>query len=159
VFLSRVSIHGDWTSKEIALLREHSSEGAAACARVLGRSVGSVKRMAQRQRISLRRPGCRSGRLLGQARGVSLKREVRETLVHGRRDELVAERMKMDAEAELCPACGYRPVRIAATGLCRSCHLERLTEHYEEITADDAAMQAAWAARQRRKAILDEMDG
>ncbi len=153
-----MNIHGDWTSKEIALLREHAPEGAAACSRLLGRTIGSVRSAAARHRISLRQPNCRRGRLLGQPRGVSLKREVRETLIHGRRDELVAERMKLDAEAELCPACGRRPQRVAATGLCRTCHLSRLSELYEEMTADDKAMQAAWAARQRRKAVLDTLD-
>ena len=151
-----MTFRADWTTKEIADLREHAPEGAAACARALGRSVGSVKAMAHRLGISLRRPGCRRGSILGQPRGVSLRREVRETLIHGRRDELVAARMKMDEEAELCPACGRRPQRVPATGLCQRCHLARLTELYEEVTADDAAMQAAWAARQRRKAALDE---
>lgn len=152
-----MTICGDWTSKEIALLREHSSEGAAACARVLGRSVGSVKMAAHRQRISLRRPKCRAGRLLGQQKNVSLRREVRETLVHGRRDELVAERMRLDAEAELCPACGRRPQRTSS-GFCTACATERMVTLYEEITADAEQMRRLWAARQRRRSLLDQMD-
>lgn len=153
-----MNIPVDWNSAEIATLRAHAPEGAAECARILGRSVRSVQQAAHRHRISLRTNGSRSGSILGQPRGTSLKREVRETLVRGRRDELVAERMRMDDEAELCPACGYRPVRIAATGLCCACHLSRLTELYEEVTSDEARLRDNWAARQRRKAALDAMD-
>ena len=150
-----MNIPVDWNSAELQTLRAHASEGAAECARILGRSVSSVRQAAHRHRISLRRDGSRAGSVLGQPRGVSLRRDVRDTLVRGRRDELVAERMKLDAEAELCPACGHRPQRVPSTGLCLACHLSRLTELYEEATADEAAMQAAWAARQRRKAALD----
>lgn len=146
-----------WTTGDIALLREHAHFGAAEVARLLERTIWSVRQQAYRQRISLRQHGCRRGVVLGQPRGVSLRRELRDDLVRDRRDELLAQRAKVDAEAALCPCCGRRPVRTRS-GFCRACHLDRMTELYEEMTADDCAMQRSWAARQRRKGLLDGMD-
>ena len=147
----------EWTTGELASLREHACLGAREVAARLGRSVGSVKAAAYRHRISLRRSGSRRGLILGQPRGVSLRAEVRNELVCGRRDELIERRARLDAEAQLCPACGIRPQRTNA-GFCLACTLERQTAHYEELLADQEALRRAWAARQRRKAALDAME-
>ena len=147
-----------WTTGELAILRTHAHLGAACVADLLGRSVSSVKNAAYRNRISLRPRGCRRGLILGQPRGVSLRREVRESLVRDRRDELLERRAKVDADAALCPCCAKRPARHSRTGYCTPCAIEHQTAAYEELTASDAAMQKAWAARQRRKAVLDGMD-
>lgn len=146
-----------WTTGELTLLREYACLGAREVAARLGRSVGSVKAAAYRHRISLRRAGSRRGLILGQPRGVSLRAEVRNELVCGRRDELLERRARLDAEAQLCPVCGMRPQRTSA-GFCLACTLDRQTAHYEELLADQAALRRAWSARQRRKATLDAME-
>jgi len=147
-----------WTSAEILTLRTNATSGAAECARVLRRSVSSVTNAAHRMRISLRRKGSRSGSVLGQPRGVSLRRDVRDHLATHHLDELLAERMRIDEEAELCPNCGRRPVRVRTSGFCKSCHCRRLAELHREATDDEVAARAMWAARQARKASLDLMD-
>ncbi len=122
-----------WTSKDIAYLRKHAGLGPDDLAERLGRSPAAVKRAASRHRISLRRPGSRKGIVLGQPRGVSLRSDIREDLVTGRIDPaLFAERLRIDREAELCPSCAMRPITVGSTGLCRVCHLKRLTEAHRE---------------------------
>jgi len=148
-----------WTTLEIKQLRDSAHLGIRECAKLLGRSPGSVRQAAARNRISLRRQGSRAGLLMGQPRGHSLwSLGAREDLVRGRRDELVAERLRLDAAAQLCPACGRRPIRVQASGYCSVCHTERLRELHEELTDDDAALRGFWAARSRRRAKLDELD-
>lgn len=44
-----------WTTREIAYLEEHASDGAASIAAALGRSVKSVERQAERYGLSLRK--------------------------------------------------------------------------------------------------------
>jgi hypothetical protein len=146
-----------WTTSELAVMRDNAARGAEAVAELLGRSVASVRQAAHRHRISLRKHGSRKGLVLGQPRGVSLRADLRDGLVRDRRDELLERRAQADAAAELCPCCGRRPARTRS-GFCAACTTQRITERYEELTADDDALRRLWAARQRRKAILDGMD-
>lgn len=144
-----------WTTRDLAVLREHAALGAEECAAIMGLSVPAVKKAAARYRISLRRPGSRRGLIMGQPRGISLRQDVRASLVADRRDELVAERMRIDGEAALCPCCGVRPVRVRSTGFCTACHMHRLADHHDEAAADAEAIRRLAAARQRKKAVLD----
>jgi hypothetical protein len=147
-----------WTTKDVAELRALAALGASECARILGRSITSVRCAACRHRISLRRPGSRRGLILGQPRGVSLRRDLREDLVRDRRDELLQERARLDAEAGLCPCCGIRPTRVASSGFCLTCHRNHLADLHSELLSDDEAMRRLWVARQARKAALDALD-
>ena len=141
-----------WTTIDIRYLREHASLGASELATRMGRSPVAVKRAASRFRISLRRPGSRRGSVLGQPRGVSLRRDLRTDLTGGRVDpEVLASRMKRDADAELCPLCVARPIRVAATGLCRVCHLRALAEAHREAIEELEAQRELWTARQQLK--------
>ena len=122
----------------------------------LGRSPSSVRKAAYRYRISLRRPGSRRGVVLGQPRGVSLRRELREDLASGRVDPTVlARRMRLDEDAELCPSCAARPVRVRQTGLCRVCHLHRLEQAHREALAELEAQRGLWQSRQELKRARD----
>jgi len=147
-----------WTTKDIADLRAVACMGAHECARVLGRSVGSVRWAAYSHRISLRQKGCLRGLILGQPRGISLRGGLREDLVRNRRDELIQERARLDAEADLCPCCGKRPVRVASSGFCLTCHRNHLADLHSELLSDDEALRRLWAARQARKAAIDALD-
>jgi hypothetical protein len=126
-----------WTAEDLAYLREHGHEGAVAVAAALGRSEGAVRVAASRARISLRQTGSSAGPILGQPRGVSLRRDLREALLAGNVDpELLAQRMRTDADAELCPSCATRPIRVKAAGTCRVCHLRRLADAHREALAE-----------------------
>ena len=59
--------------------------------------------------------------------------------------------MKLDADAELCPLCVARPIRVAATGLCRVCHLRELAEAHREAIEELEAQRELWTARQQLK--------
>ena len=107
-----------WTSKEIARLRRDGELGAAELARLLGRSVCSVKMAAYRQRITLRRPGERGGHLLGQARKASLPPGERALAIA---DPVFLHRAAAARGGSLCPDCGRRPVEVATTGFCGVC--------------------------------------
>lgn len=152
-----------WTTAELRVLREDAILGVKALAEKLGRSAESVASQARRQRISLRRKGERRGSVLGQPRGVSLRKALRDDLVSGRVDAaLVAERMRIDEEAEmLCPSCAVRPVRVESTGLCRPCHLNRLADAHHEALAELVAQRRLWRARQwlhRARATAESED-
>jgi hypothetical protein len=149
-----------WTTTDIRYLREHASLGAEELARRMDRSPAAVKRAASRFRISLRRPGSRRGSVLGQPRGVSLRRSLRSDVAGGRVDaEVLARRMQLDADAELCPLCLARPIRVAVTGLCRVCHLRELAEHHREAIDELEAQRDLWAARQQLKRARDRAGG
>ena len=149
-----------WTTTDIRYLRDHASLGAEEVARRMDRSPAAVKRAASRFRISLRRPGSRRGSVLGQPRGVSLRRQLRADLVDGRVDpEVLASRMELDAEAELCPLCVARPIRVAATGLCKVCHLRELAERHREAIDELDAQRDLWTARQQLKRARDRAAG
>lgn len=156
---SRQNRHGTtlngrpWTTREIQDLRRVASLGAAAAAEILGRSEWSVRKQAQRMRISLRRQGSRAGLVLGQPRGVQLPPDVRSGLLEGEADpERVAQRLqRLHREgAELCPRCAVRPQEVESTGLCKRCHLEELTQLYRIETDDLEAARAFDAERARR---------
>lgn len=139
-----------WTTGDLAVLRENASLGAAEVARLLGREERAVRQAAYRHRISLRRRGSRRGLVLGQPRGVSLGAELREDLLSGKVDAaVIARRMAADHDAELCPCCGRRPVRVEASGMCRVCHLEALAAHHLELLAEIQAQRELWTARQQ----------
>jgi hypothetical protein len=149
-----------WTTTDIRYLREHASLGASELAMRMGRSPAAVKRAAGRFRISLRRPGSRRGSVLGQPRGVSLRRELRTDLTGGRVDpEVLATRMRLDADAELCPLCVARPIRVIATGLCRVCHLRELAEAHREAIEELEAQRELWTARQQLKRARERAGG
>ena len=138
-------------------MRANARLGAAAVADLLGRSAASVRSAAQRQRISLRRRGYRGGLILGQPAGCSLRGALREDVYGGRVDvDLLNERLRIDAEADLCPACGRRPQRVRSTGLCVPCHKERLAEAHREAIAEHEAQKRLWMERQRRHRLPKE---
>lgn len=149
-----------WTTADIRYLREHASLGATELARRMDRTPAAVKRAASRHRISLRRQGSRCGSVLGQPRGVSLRRELRRDLVSGRVDpELIARRLRLDEGETLCPVCVARPVRVASTGLCRVCHLRRLAELHREAIDELEAQRELWTARQQLKRARNQGGG
>lgn len=153
-----------WTSSEVAILRKYATEGAAYVANELGRSVNSVKQMAKRQRISLRRRGSKAGLLLGQPRGVSwieLRFEgiTAERLRDLRRDALAGDidltaieaqliAIAKGKEPELCPQCATRYVQRAVSGLCAPCHLRILSRLHQDAVDVRNAERQLWAARQ-----------
>lgn len=137
-------------------MRENAHLGAAEVARLLRRPVPAVKFQAHKQRISLRTHGCRRGSVLGQPRGVKLAPALRQDLVDGTVNaQLLAERMKIDAEAALCPCCGRRSVRNANAGSCLVCHLQNLTSHHleriDEIDAQRALLTSRKALERARR--------
>ena len=149
-----------WTTTDIRYMREHASLGAEELAKRMGRSPSAVKRAGSRFRISLRRPGSRRGSVLGQPRGVSLRPALRADFACGRVDPLVlAARMRLDAEAELCPKCVALPIRVASTGLCRVCHLRELAEAHREAIEELEAQRALWTARQQLKRVRERVGG
>ena len=142
------------------MLRANAQLGAERLAQLLGCTPRAVRMTAHRHRISLRRPGVRCGLVLGQPRGVSLAGEIRDDLVSGRVDpELIAERMRIHAEAELCPFCARRPVRVHATGLCAVCHKRLLTERHKEAVDEHAAHRDYNRAKQAAKRMRDRAVG
>jgi hypothetical protein len=63
---------------------------------------------------------------------VSLRGDLRAALVDVPHfADLVAKRMAVNAGADLCPHCGFRPVRVAATGTCVVCHLNEVLAQRE----------------------------
>ena len=67
--------------------------------------------------------------------------------------------MKLDAEAELCPLCVARPIRVGATGLCRVCHLRGLAEAHREALEELEAQRELWTARQQLKRARERAGG
>lgn len=128
-------------------MRENAHLGVVAVANLLNRTPASVRSAAQRHRISLRRPGYRGGVVLGQSRGISLRKAQREALLEY--GTLIAERMRIDEQAELCPSCGRRPQRVSTTGLCAVCHKQRLADAHRETVAELEAQRGLWMERQR----------
>ena len=148
-----------WTTADLAVLREHAHLGAEEVARLLDVSVSCVRSAAHRHRISLRRHGERRGSVLGQPRGVSLPRAVRDDLASGRVDaQLLADRMAAAAEAEICPCCGHRPVRVRSSGYCVPCHRETLIAHHVELLDEIDAQRALWVSRQNLKRARDRRE-
>ena len=123
-----------WTSEETRFLRKNCDRGAGAIALHLGRSEVSVRVQAHRLGISLRRPGCRRGNVLGQPKGSHLTPELRELLLTCREDPRAARRRR-DA-LPLCPRCVSRAATDERTGLCKPCQLHELAEAHREETAE-----------------------
>jgi len=130
-----------WTTKELQTLRANAAQGAAGVAELLDRSIASVKRQAQQQRISLRLDGERRGLLIGQPRAISFRSganklaqlvELRRAALAGEVDlQMIERRVRLIAHgAPLCPACTARPIEKASTGLCTDCHLDGLTDQH-----------------------------
>lgn len=140
----------EWTTTEGIYVRAHASEGAEAVAAGLeSRSVWAVKQFAYRERISLRQSGSRRGLILGQPRDESLRKDIRDLILNGRLDaEVLDARLKLDQEADLCPCCGRRPVRVRSSGFCKVCHVDRQAFIHLEALAETEARRRAWAARQ-----------
>lgn len=174
-----LNLRGDqrpWTSSEILRLRNNANLGVEACAALLGRSPKSVKQKAQRERISLRRPGERRGLLIGQSKhkswmdqeGISPARlaKIREEVIAGEINLGDLERRVIDAvrrpNRPLCPWCSSRPIERQTTGLCEPCHLRELARaHRDEAERAaarrdlDAARQQASRARRKGAEIVD----
>ena len=147
-----------WTSLELKTLRQEGRQGARAVAEILQRSTSSVEAAAHRHRVSLRRPGSSRGSVLGQARGLQLAALVRADLVSGTVDAgLIARRMQTDREAQLCPWCGRRPVRLPRAGTCLVCHREHLTAAHLEALEELSAQRAMWSTRQALKRERDRV--
>lgn len=137
-----------WTSGEIAQLRKLAHLGPIALADQLGRSVGSIKMQASRQRISLRRPGERRGCVLGERHPGQLHTEVRTLVFVGTSDPERAERRALSTDP-LCPDCGHRP-QERRSGLCEVCYLRRLTWSHRQEAAIASARRELDAARQAK---------
>ena len=118
-------------------MRRDCELGAAELARLLGRSVHSVKMAAYRHRITLRPPGERGGHVLGQARKA----------LHADRGACSGDRRPGvrlpgcgGARRLGCADCGRRPVEVTSTGFCGVCtarFIDRLAidRGYEPATA------------------------
>lgn len=166
----------EWTSQELAILRQNAHHGAEYIAQVLNRSLPSVKRQAQRHRISLRKPGERRGIILGQPgrvrwaeqvrAGVPIERleQLRQQVLDGQVDMATLEakvRERIHGRPKpLCPACSERPQERSTTGLCEVCHWRELARAHR-LEADraaarrdlDAARQEASRARRAANVV------
>ena len=141
-----------WGGNEIGYVRRNAALGAEEIAHELERSPAAVRSLAHRLRISLRRKGSRRGSVLGQARGSSIRAALRDDVLAGRVNAtMIAERIRIDAEAELCPQCTARPIRVASSGLCRVCHDHALADAHREALAELEARRGVWTHRQRLK--------
>jgi hypothetical protein len=163
-----------WTSTEVGFVRDNASLGAAALALMLGRTVASVKALANRNRISLRSSGERRGTILGQPRGVRWLEQgdgSAQRLAAIRSDVLDGEVSMTDLEARVreialgsdkpnCPACNVRPQQRETTGLCEVCHLRALAQAHRDSEAVREAKRELWRARQEssrsKRAKADE---
>ena len=128
-------------------LRELAAAGVGlvVIAETLERSTASVRRQAERQRISLRRAGERRGAIIGELARERLPRDLREAVFLGVSDPVVAER-RVTSTGDLCPSCARRHVETR-TGLCAPCHLRRLAEAHREELAIVAGRRELDAAR------------
>ena len=133
-----------WTTHEIEALRYLAPRlGGKACASAFERSLKSVERKAAQLGVSLRRRSC--GGTTGEACSPAVLKRVRELSL-----------------AELCPACGTRPISVRRTGLCARCHFEGLRMAHEDGIAKLEGQRELWAARsklQRRRRELGKVDG
>ena len=148
-----------WTSKELAYLRANSAQGATALSVALDRTRRSVVDQAVRFDVSLRQPGSRRGRVLGQLKGKHVSPEVREALLHARSladpgvERETCPTCGRALAPDLCPSCGKRAIAVERTGMCRPCSAELQLEAYRRRVAQrdlDAARQEA--CRSRKKA-------
>jgi hypothetical protein len=132
-----------WTHSEGEALRVLSPLGGKACALTFDRSLKSIECKAAQLGVSLRRRSC--GGNTGEACTPVVLKRVRELSL-----------------AELCPACGRRPISVKNTGLCGRCHFEGLRLVHGEAIARADGQRLLWASRGkllRRRRTLASQDG
>lgn len=143
---------GPWTSGEITTLRDNAHHGAKHIAYLLNRPTRSVQLAAYRLRISLRPPGERRGRILGETHPGQLPRPVRATYlanpdlatsVHAELHQALTN------PAPLCPLCARWEVRPGHE-TCRVCELDALTAAHHRKMAEERAQRRVDALRQQR---------
>lgn len=155
--------HKEWTAKELDTLRREGHKGASHVATLLGRSVQSVRAMAKRNRISLRRQGERRGLILGQPRGVNwnelrahgitpqslkaIKADALAGIISMTELEARIARLAGGDQPPICPMCAIRP-QEHQSGICRPCHLKALADAHRDARDTYEAQQRLWAARQ-----------
>jgi hypothetical protein len=149
-----------WTTADVAVLRTEAHRGAAWLASRLGRTEKSIRRAAERHRVSLRRPGVRRGLVLGQPAGTSWATSTAGRAHAIRQDALDAgldlgdleERAReiVHGDQLLCPMCARR-TQHPRHGVCRPCWMRALAEAHDDVKAERAAQRDLWAARQRKK--------
>ena len=152
-----------YTTKDVLFVKKNASRGAESLAAELQRSVTSIRKLASRERISLRRAGERRGLLIGQPRGtswmdlrlggVSAERlaEIRSEALSGELDLAALERAVVDiarGKKRLCPNCTARYVDNASSGFCTPCHLRTLASLHRDEIARRSAQRELWAAKQ-----------
>lgn len=159
-----------WTAQEIVVLRSQAHHGAEFISKALGRSIASVKRQAQRHRVSLRKAGETRGLILGQPAGVKWAEQVRagvplerltmirEQILAGEVDMATLERKAREAvegkPKPTCPACGQRPIERSTTGMCEVCHWQYLARaHRDEADRADARRRLDAARQEKSRAI------
>ena len=130
-----------WTHAEEEALRVLAPLGGRYIANVMDRSHQSVRNRA----VVL-------GVKLGRKCSATNPQQVAPTT-----DPAALRLVASLATADLCPACGKRPIGVKRTGLCGPCHLEALKCAHEEEIAKADAQRELWAARaklaRRRKAL------
>lgn len=144
-----------WTVNELQVLRDNARHGVHVVALLTGRSVKSVKRAAERNRISLRRKGERRGSVLNERRPGEDSARLRildGTGDQGRVDHYVAleAAARRGQPADLCPSCTARPVERPRTGLCHPCHLMALADAHRHDQARAEGQRQLWTERQRK---------
>lgn len=159
-----------WTSQELVLLRSQAHLGAKAIAEMLGRTERAVRRQADRQRISLRKPGETRGLVLGQPAGVRWAAQIRagvpldrlellrQQILDGEVDMGTLERRAREAAEgkprPICPSCGQRPVERSTTGMCEVCHWVYLARaHRDEADRAEARRRLDAARQEKSRAI------
>lgn len=153
-----------WTSKELQELRRVAPLGALTAADILGRSIKSVRRAAERHGISLRQSGSNAGRLLGQPNGSSYA-DARAAAEHALimkalRDDVAAGRISLtdldralaalESGAPLCPSCGRNPADRPREGICTGCHNRRLAAAHNAARDAHDGQQDLWRTRQTK---------
>lgn len=105
--------------------------GGRGCAEAFARSHSAVKQKAGELGVSLRRQK-------------SPQTDFRLSC-----GPAVLRRISELTQANLCPACGKRPIGVRKTGLCGRCHLEGLRLVHDEAIAMADAQLELWAARSK----------
>lgn len=150
-----------WTAGDVEFMRRNADSGALWIALQLGRSVGSVKAAANRNRISLRRKGEARGHLLGQPRSESWRElremglnnpdKVRQAVIDGDLNlEDVEATLRAIADGttnRICPACTVRTAD-RPTGWCTPCYTRELARAHRDATDRIEARRDLDAARQ-----------
>lgn len=119
-----------WTVKELRAVKAWSHLGAHNLALILERTPQQVRSAAALNGISVRNTG-EDVEVHAEALGLA---------------DLVA-----DCTVPVCPACGKRWARMKGTGLCRSCHLDRLLEIHQERQDEAVRLKRLDKARQDKR--------